>query len=568
MRSSDSVARLPRRRNRLEWFSACGIIILEALAEPGGSAPELWGEIGAAIWRHLLLILDMTVAAIFSWRFVESLRDGSDTSSVIRTLTLLVGLLAGFWSTRVMAAIFLVHDGIGALRAAMLEGLSPILSRRLRQSPALMLALSFILMIACGAILLMFPGASTGPRVNVTDAWFTAVSASCVTGLITLDTAKVWSPFGLFVITFLIQIGGLGVMVFGAAAASWAGVRLSSSGEELARNVFETDDTRELRWILRTVILGTFLIELIGAIALYPTFSESLGHTLPAVGYAFFHSISAFCNAGFALYSSSLIHFQADLWFNSVLVILVTLGGLGFGVVVGLLRFCLRRHRFLSLHARVVLGMSFTLTLGGGLMFFLFEFDGILRGVGLADSLLISFFQSATTRTAGFNTVPIDELSRTTLMWMMVWMAIGASPGSTGGGVKTTTVFVLLAAMFTYSKQDESIIVSGRTLPTKVVFRALAVLGGATVIWLIGMLLIIGFEPDKDFLALAFEVTSALGTAGLSLGITSELSISGKWLVSALMFLGRIGPLTLAVATFGTRQSRHVKYPRGRILIG
>ncbi len=438
----------------------------------------------------------------------------------------------------------------------------------LHRHPARSLVLSFLGLIGVGTIVLAFPVSSKTSWVGIVDAFFTAVSAVCVTGLATVDTAAAWSPFGQGVVLALCQLGGLGIMVISAVMALALGHSLTPRSDAVVRDVFDEPSSEELRYLLRDVALWTLLIEFVGALLLFGRFVFTMPWREAAFS-AIFHSISAFCNAGFSIYSDSLGQFVDDVFVNTVVAMLIILGGLGFGVLMGLRRyFWLRSTPFLSIHTKLVLGASAFFLVTGTLFFFFFEYDSSLAKLPLGAKMTASFFQSVTTRTAGFNTVRLEHLNEETTLFMMLGMLIGAAPGSTGGGIKITTVAVIALSIRAFLTDRQSVEFMGRRLPPSLLLRAMALMGTATAVYVLGLTLLLIFE-DGGFLGLAFETASALGTAGLSLGVTSELSVEGKLVVACLMFVGRVGPLTLVAAMRSrNRRSSLIQLPEGRVLIG
>ena len=280
-----------------------------------------------------------------------------------------------------------------------------------------------------------------------------------------------------------------------------------------------------------------------------------------------FHAISAFCNAGFALFSDSLSQFVSDPIMNTVIAVLIILGGIGFIVTWELTGLVRKKRRQLSLHTRLVLGTSLALILTGFLVFFFFEFDGVLLTTSIHTKIIGSLFQSITTRTAGFNTLPIGSLAPVTLTVMILLMFIGASPGSTGGGIKTSTFAVLVLSIRSVFRGHEQVEIGGKTVPEQSVKRAAALLVAATGLVLLCFILLLSIE-QKPYLDLLFETVSAFATVGLSTGITSDLSASGKLLITVLMFLGRIGPLTFGLALMRDFKKSKIQYPSGRVIIG
>ncbi len=445
---------------------------------------------------------------------------------------------------------------------------------RLRRHPVRTLALSFVALIVAGTFVLTFPAATADGRgASPLDALFTATSAACVTGLTVRDTATHFSRFGQYVILLLFQLGGLGIMSFSASVIVLLRHRLGP-GERTALAV-GVEDQRELdiAKAVRYILLFTLLAESVGTLLLFGRWLLHFSEPAEALFHAAFHSVSAFCNAGFSTFSDSLVGWQADVFVNAVVCLLIVLGGLGFSVVHELVsREALRRGIWrtwtgLSTHAHLVTRASLSLIVFGALAFFFFEFDNTLAGLSPVAKVLAAVFQSVTPRTAGFNTVPLDSLRPVTLMLLAVLMFIGASPGGTGGGVKTSTMAVLWFTLRNVVAGRPEVEVRGRTISRDTVYRAAAVFGTglALVAFFLGILLVSERQP---FERLLFETVSAFGTVGLSTGITPDLSVAGRLAIIALMYIGRLGPLTLALTMAARRPRLAVSYPSARVLVG
>ncbi len=451
----------------------------------------------------------------------------------------------------------------------------------LRRHPVQLMALSFIALIALGTLLLTFPAATADGRGdNPLDALFTATSATCVTGLVVHNTQLHYARFGQWVILLLIQLGGLGIMTFSASVVVLLGRRLGAFGRETMAQVVEDSRDLDLAQSLRYILLFTLLAEVAGALVLFLRWLGEYRQPVEALFVAGFHSISAFCNAGFSVFPNSLVRFQSDVVVNLTVIVLVVSGGLGFSVVHEIvnrrsLGQLLRRvlgqpvaqAARLSTHALLVLRTTMLLIGAGAILFFFFEYDGALSGLPLGTKLLASLFQSVTTRTAGFNTVPLDALRPVTLLVVILLMYVGASPGGTGGGVKTSTLAVLFLTFRNLVAGREQVEVANRTIPRETVYRAIAIASGgvAVIVAILAVLLVTESFPFQNIL---FEVTSAFGTVGLSTGITPLLSPAGKLGIILLMYVGRLGPLTLALA-MRTRLSRlPIEFPQARIVIG
>lgn len=448
------------------------------------------------------------------------------------------------------------------------------LIERLRIQPVQTLALSFVGLIAVGTFVLTFPAATAdGQGAKLLDAFFTATSAVCVTGLIVVDTATHFTRFGHWVILALIQLGGLGIMSFSASVIVLLRRRLGPGERQTLAVGIEDPRDLDIAKSVRYILLFTLLAELLGTLGLFARWVFDYDRPAEALFHAAFHSISAFCNAGFSTFSDSLIRYQADVPTNLVVCSLIAFGGLGFGVVHELVnrdtlrRGLLRTWNGLSTHAYLVTRASLSLVVLGALAFLFFEFDNSLAGLSPVGKVLASIFQSVTPRTAGFNTVPFNALRPVTMLVITVLMFVGASPGGTGGGVKTSTLAVLWFVLRGVVAGRTEAEVRGRTVGRDTVYRVTVIVGAslALVALFLGILLITERAP---FQALLFEAVSAFGTVGLSTGVTPNLSVAGRLAIIALMYIGRLGPLTLAL-TMAARHSRlAITYPSARVLVG
>ncbi|MBM3315500.1 Trk family potassium uptake protein [candidate division WOR-3 bacterium] len=444
----------------------------------------------------------------------------------------------------------------------------------LRQQTVQTLALSFAALIAVGTLLLTFPAATADGRgAPFLDALFTATSATCVTGLIVRDTPGFFSHFGQLVILGLIQLGALGIMTFSTSVAVILGHRLGLGERRAVAEMVEETRDMDIARAVRYILLFTLLAETLGTIILFLRFLPEFPTAFSALYHALFHSISAFCNAGFSLFSDSLVRYQADFVVNITVIGLVLLGGLGFMVVHEVInRNTLRRGlspalRELTVHSRIVLTASAILVAAGAVLFFFFEFDRTLAGLPLGTRLLASLFQSVTPRTAGFSTVPLNALHPATLFILVLLMFIGASPGGTGGGIKTTTFAVLLLAVRSRLTSREEIIAGRRSLPRDVVYRATAIAATSAAAVAAIFVFLLSVEAFR-FQDLLFETVSAFGTVGLSTGLTPDLSAAGRLGIIVLMYVGRLGPLTLAMAMGARRPRLAIDYPQARVMVG
>ncbi|MBN2029676.1 hypothetical protein JW824_05470 [bacterium] len=439
------------------------------------------------------------------------------------------------------------------------------LLHNVRLNTAQIVAISFVGTILVGTILLTFPSATAdGNGASFVDALFTSTSATCVTGLIVQDTPNYFSSFGQIVILVLIQLGGLGIMTYSAFLALIVG-RFSFGQRRIVQEMFEEE--RNIYNMIFYIFKMTLIIECLGILLLFARWIFVFNDPLKCIYLSIFHSISAFCNAGFSLFSDSLSRFVSDPITNIIMMFLIIVGGIGFITIHEIAHLPTRSKRALSTHTKTVLITSFFLIGIGFLAVFFFEFDGILLKYSIPAKLWASLFQSVTTRTAGFNTLPIESLTNVTLTIMIFFMFIGASPGSTGGGIKTTTFAVLLLSVRSVFKGEGSVKADRKTIPAAGIIKALALLVSALILVLVIFLLLL-FTEDKPYLSLLFETISAFGTVGLSTGITPELTVQGKLLITLLMYIGRIGPLTMGLALTKEIMKEKIEYPETRILIG
>jgi trk system potassium uptake protein TrkH len=441
-----------------------------------------------------------------------------------------------------------------------------------RLSPAQIVLISFAGVIMLGTFLLMLPvSAAEGQKVNFIDALFTSTSAVCVTGLSTISVADNLSLFGQIVLLALIQIGGLSIMTLYSSMAILLGKSLRMKDRILMQDLLDVSSLEELFAMIISIVKYTFFIELWGAIVLTIGFTFEGFEFGTAIYYGFFHAISAFCNAGFAMFNNSLENYAGSPLIHGTIAALITLGGLGFVVLKEMHEVILRRKsikRF-SIHTKIVLITSFILTASGAIMIFFGEFLNALDHYTLWEKIQISFFQSVTLRTAGFNSIPLTGLHSYTIYAMCLYMFIGASPGSTGGGIKTTTLAILIQSIWATMKGEKKVDIGDRSISQATVVKSIAITFISIVITSIFILIMMKVEPQQSFLSLFFEVISAIGTVGLSLGLTPYLTFAGKFVICLVMFTGRIGPLTLLLAIGERREARgKFDYPEGRIMIG
>jgi trk system potassium uptake protein TrkH len=430
----------------------------------------------------------------------------------------------------------------------------------------------FLSIIAGGTLLLSLPASwGGGGRLHPIDALFTATSAVCVTGLITVNTAS-FTILGKIIILLLIQSGGLGIISFATIYLARPEGKMSLAGRGVIRGYYLTAAEHEPRAIIRRIVIMTFSVEAAGALMLFRTFRHSLdnGSVLASV----FHAVSAFCNAGFSLFPNSLEDYLTNANVSLTIIVLIILGGLGFVVLQDISMHWLGRKRRIFLHTRIVFVMTGLLVLGGTLLFLLFEYRGALAGLRTGQKLMAALFQAVTPRTAGFNTLPQSLLSAPSRLTTIFLMFTGGASGSIAGGVKVTTLFVVLLMAFQQPDAGGGITVfhekiTGATSHRAVVFMSKALLILFASIFLLTVSEHIGTGGGgRDVFALVFECFSAFGTVGLSLGITPGLSTAGKLIIIATMFLGRVGLIALAMPQPRQYPVHILDYPDGEVMIG
>jgi trk system potassium uptake protein len=444
-----------------------------------------------------------------------------------------------------------------------------VTARGKRLTPVQLIALYFVLAILIGGSLLALPFAhAPGVNVSLLDAIFTATSAICVTGLAVVDTGSSFSIVGQLIILLLIQAGGLGIVTLGTLVAFASGRRVGFRERmnlQTQLNAFQVGGVLKL---IRRIILLMVAIEVMGVILLWASFARLEG-PWRGLYFAVFHSISAFNNAGFGLYPTSLMPFVGDVIMNAVIMTLIILGGLGFIVEMNLIsRLREGRKIPLTLHTKTVLALTAILIAVGAVVLLIFEWSHSLAALPLWQKFMAALFQSVTPRTAGFNTVDYAQMDESSLLFTMLLMFIGASPGSTGGGIKTVTFFVLIGSVWSISRGRGELALFGRRIALDTVIKS-AVISVLSMLIIGAMLtLLLLTDSDKDALQLAFEAVSAFATVGLSAGITGTMSDLGKIVLIMLMYLGRIGPLTFALALIEGTPDKKVRYPVEEVVIG
>lgn len=453
-------------------------------------------------------------------------------------------------------------------------------------NPGLLFAFSFLFIIVLGTGLLLLPNA-TYTGIGITDAFFTSTSAVCVTGLIVVDTATYFTPLGQIFIIVLIQIGGLGIMTFTSFFGYFFKGGSSFGNEFLLKDLINEQNLGEIFNTLLKIIALTLSIEAIGALIIYSTLDPSLfSGDLSVIGFSVFHSISAFCNAGFSTLSENLYQpgFRNNYNLHYTIGTLIILGGLGFPIVFNyyhlLNHFIKNKYqqftsksryintpKIINANTRMVVITTLLLLVGGFVFFIFSEYDHSLKGLSWGGKVAGAFFGSVTSRTAGFNSVDMSLLAPSTILVYFFLMWVGASPASTGGGIKTTTFAVAVLNFVSMAKGKDRTEVFGRELSNDSGRRAFSVIFLSFLVIGLAVLMLAITDGHLDLTKIIFEVISAFGTVGLSLGITAQLSLAGKWILIVTMFLGRVGTLTILVGLFRRMHNNQYNYPSEDIMI-
>lgn len=435
------------------------------------------------------------------------------------------------------------------------------------ENPAFILSIGFFILIILGGIILSTPYVTkNGKATDMIDAFFVAASASCVTGLTPVNTAYHWNSLGHIVILILIQIGGLGIMSLATLIPLLLRKKIGLKSRQILKEQLNIDSLAGMINLFKYVLLFTVLTEILGAILLAIRFIPQYGFG-KGMWFSIFHSISAFCNAGFDILGDSIYPLRSDALVNITLMLLVIIGGLGFMVTSEI--FYRKNFQKLSTHTKLVILITIVLILVGALGFFLLESigGGVLKTESTKASIIESFFQSVVARTAGFYSVNLSKIKESTALLLICLMFIGGSPGSTAGGIKTTTFGVLVIATISVIKKEKEPIIFKRSISDQSIKKALSIfLISFFIVILVSF--VISVTDGFKFIDILYETVSALATVGASRGITESLSNIGKFLIGLCMYLGRIGPMTMALA-FGLKaEDKMIKYPEAMISLG
>lgn len=560
---------MARAWRRTIWglFLLCVISVLFKFGDhPGISKSMAYSLFGYAILSGLCL--DALRRVLVSGGAARYIRSSFFDPPVI------IAVLSMHWDPDLVKAMFIIRQVLTLFTSDSGSSEDSLLStmvKRFKLNPAQVIATTFMGVIFIGTVLLMLPYSSSRDTcVGFVNALFTSTSATCVTGLVTLDTGTDFSLFGQLVIMVLFQIGGLGIMTISTAISVVLFRRITLHDQFIMGDMLDQsggDVSRLLRYMLRY----TLAIEALGALVLAFRFIPYFGDISQGLYYSVFHSISAFCNAGFSLFPDSFCRFRGEFLINGAIMSLIIIGGIGFVVIVNIheiIKYARRGEKVrFTLHTRMVLITSIALISLGTLYFLGAEWNNAFSGLPLHEKFLASLFQSVTCRTAGFNTIDTAALSATSLLFSIVLMFIGASPGSTGGGIKTTTFAVLVLRVKAVLYGRDELEISGRTIPRIILNKSISIVMLSALICLVFLLALTWIE-GKSFIHLFFETVSAFGTVGLSCGLTGKLGDPGKLLITLLMFIGRIGPLTLALALGERIIKGTFSYPEERVMVG
>lgn len=435
--------------------------------------------------------------------------------------------------------------------------------------------LSFISIILLGALLLWLPSSAAQSRLSFTDALFTSASAVCVTGLATIDIGKDLSTSGQIITLLLFKVGGLGVITFSVFFLGIMGLGISFKSKEIVQSTFINNPAIDFLHILKSAIIYSFIIEAAGTAILFVRFCQDFAPG-SALYLAVYHAVSAFNNCGYSLFSDSLMSYRDDLTINLTFAALLITGGLGFIVLHEIIDRFRGLQKKLSLHTKIAIITTIILILAGMALLYIFERKHIMKDLAISSRLLVAFFQSVTARTCGFNTVEIGSLTNDSILILLILMFIGASPGSTGGGIKTTSSAILFLFIWNRLKGNEQVNIFNRTIPAETITKTISIIfASAFSIVLITSILLftqasqaLAAQSRHFFLEYLFEAVSAFGTVGLSLGVTPQMNDIQKFATIILMFAGRVGPVTLALALTLASRRKSITYAEETVMVG
>lgn len=454
----------------------------------------------------------------------------------------------------------------------------PILNRLRKLSPATFLLLSFMIAMTTGAFLLMLPFSTASGNITFIDALFTSTSAVCVTGLALFDTGSYFTIFGQIIILVLIQMGGLGIMTVSVILFQFLGKVVSFKQRMAMQETFAHTPRKDIYRLIKSIIVFTFLAEGTGVILLFFHWNKEFP-AIKALYLAVFHSVSAFCNAGFSLFNNNLMNYTSSYLLNFTICGLIVLGGIGFPVVFEIYNLAVKKRKGrvkVSVQTKSVLITTIILIMTGALLFLLLEPNNSLKGLSPAGSILASLFQSITSRTAGFNTVDLTILSDSAAALLIFLMFIGASPGSCGGGIKTTTFFVLFSLVKNRVRGNTTVNVFRKSIGKESLSKSVSIfLISISLVTIVLFLLLMSdhfghkeIQNSDRFISYLFEVVSAFGTVGLSMGATTVINGIGKFLLIVTMLIGRVGVLTFSYVLTAAEGKKGIEYAEENIMVG
>ena len=438
-------------------------------------------------------------------------------------------------------------------------------------SPYITILMSFFIVILIGGGILSLPFVTlNGKGTDLIEGIFTATSAVCVTGLTVNDVSTTYNLIGKTIILVLIQLGGIGLITFSSLLILLISKEISYYTKKVVQEDINAETVFNIQKYIKKVIITVLLIELIGAAVLFFEFIKKFKF-LKAIYYSVFHSVSAFCNAGFSLFSDNLESFKGSIIINTVIPILIIVGGLGFSTIINVYKYLRKKDKRITTTSKITLKVTLGFVVFGAFFIFIFEHANIktIGNYTFIEKIGAAFFQSVTTRTAGFNTMPLAGMKEITVLLFIFFMFIGASPGSTGGGIKTTTFGLIVLGVITIIKNKEYIEYNGRKISWTNFNRAISIVFISVCYIVIILFLLILLEPDINVMNLLFELISAFGTVGVTRNLTPYLGNMSKILLIVTMFIGRVGPLTIvsALSLKKIKSGKH-KYPEENILIG
>lgn len=545
----------------LMWLN--GICVLVSILSAGyGEAAYSVGIFAVST----IILGTLGLSLFFELRYTRpTLRGGPYAEWLILILICILSLSKP--NLRINAILIALRQTVVILRYLVRTRYAGLVSRYFFRRPAQLLATSFICVIIGGTFLLSLPFVTaTGTSLNLLDALFTSTSSTCVTGLIVLDTATDFSVFGQCVILLLIQIGGLGIMTISTFAAIALGRNIGLGQEYSLSSMIGEASYKHVYLLVKFICIFTFLIEAIGCIILFPQFMAAGCSVKTALWKSIFHAVSGFCNAGFSLQSNSLVPYQTQPGIIITMSLLIIIGGLGFGVLYWGWNRLSGTQRKDNFHVSVVLRTTLILLIGMALFVFITEFHHSLSQFSLVDKCTNAWFYAVTPRTAGFNTIRVAAVQPVTRFITLILMFIGVAPGSTGGGIKITTVMVLILTVRTLMRGGSEVQGFRHSLGTTTIYRASAVFVLGIASCAIGLCILLATQT-LPFDALLFESVSAFGTVGLSMDVTPRLTGIGRFVIIVLMFVGRVGPLTLVLSMQPLRK-QEIYYPTANVMVG